>query len=229
MNVPTSHYYIGCRPEVATFLPKHYTRVLEIGCGEGGFRANLRSDCEYWGVEPVASVAKTAELILDRVLNGTYEAVENELPDGYFDLIICNDVIEHMVSHDQFLNDIRKKMTVDGCIVGSIPNVRYLPVLFSLLVKKEWKYEACGVLDRTHLRFFTERSLRRTFIKHHYDIKVMTGINPISTTRYRAIWPFIKILLGLIFGQDIMFIQFAFRVQPSKSDKTNLSTLYSDR
>lgn len=216
MNAPTSHYYLGSRSEIVAFLPERYTRVLEIGCGEGGFRENLRPDCEYWGVEPVISVANIAALKVTKVLTGTYESVKNELPDAYFDLIICNDVIEHMVSHDQFLKEIRNKMTLDGYIIGSIPNIRYLPVLYSLIIKKDWKYQPYGVLDHTHLRFFTERSLRRSFLEHQYDIEVLTGINQIRTTKYRYIWPLFKTTLGILFGWDIMFTQLAFRIKKNQ-------------
>lgn len=216
MPFPSEQYYVGTRPEVATFLPKNYSRVLEIGCGEGGFRGNLKKKCEYWGVEPVTSVAKTAELRLDKVINGTFENIQNELPDGYFDLIICNDVIEHMISHDNFFKNIHKKLSEDGHIIGSIPNIRYLPVLFSLIVKKEWKYEEWGVLDRTHLRFFTEKSLRRTLISHNYKIEEFSGINPITTTKYRLIWPFFRKILSVILGKDVMFTQFAFRINYPK-------------
>lgn len=80
------------------------------------------------------------------------------LPDQHFDMVICNDVIEHMVDHDHFLEHIKTKMRPGACIVGSIPNVRHLTALFKLLVAKDWPYSASGILDRTHLRFFTENS-----------------------------------------------------------------------
>lgn len=218
MAFPSEQYYVGTRPEVATFLPQNYIRVLEIGCGEGGFRANLKSNCEYWGIEPVMSVAQIAETKLTKVLNGNYENIQDQIPDGYFDLIICNDVIEHMVSHDDFFKDICKKLSDNGHIVGSIPNVRYLPVLFSLIVNRDWQYEDCGVLDRTHLRFFTQKSLFRTLAIHNYKIEKFSGINPITTTRYRYIWPFCRKILSLLFGEDIMFTQFAFRIKYIKSE-----------
>ena len=153
-----SQYFRNHRAEVAPFLPLQYHRVLEIGCGEGKFRANLKLPCEYTGVEPSEMVAKFALATLDQVHVGTFESVASQLPRKHFDLVICNDVIEHMVDHDQFLESIKRNMTADGVLVGSVPNVRYVMHLWDLMVKKDWQYADTGILDRTHLRFFTEKA-----------------------------------------------------------------------
>ena len=102
-------YYDQVRPEVARLLPENYSKVLEIGCGKGLFRNNLTKENEYWGVEPVESQAKEAEKHLDKVLHGIYDDVADEIPDHEFDLVVCNDVIEHMVDHEKFFRDIKKK------------------------------------------------------------------------------------------------------------------------
>lgn len=136
-----SEYYRGKRPDVGKFLPKQYARVLEIGCGEGEFVTNLRLPCEVWGIEPCERAAKNASEKLHKVLNGLYQEVSDLLPNDYFDLIICNDIIEHMEDHDQFFESIKTKMTENAYLVGSIPNVRYVGNLFALLIKKDWKYE----------------------------------------------------------------------------------------
>ena len=87
------NYYQSSRLEVTHLLPKEYERVLEIGCAEGNFRANLKRKCECWGIEPVKAAAKIASQKLDKVLIGTYDDVFDELPEDFFDLVICNDVI----------------------------------------------------------------------------------------------------------------------------------------
>jgi len=91
----TEDYYQGSRPDTAQLLPPKYTKVLEIGCGDGGFAANLQG-CVVWGIEPVLKVAELAQQKMDKVLVGTYESVYNELPDEFFDVVVCNDVIEHI-------------------------------------------------------------------------------------------------------------------------------------
>lgn len=208
----TSAYYQWYRKEMIPFLPKHYSRVLEIGCGEGNFREHLSNEHEYWGVEPVKSIATIASEKLDKVLNGTYQEVVNQIPDDYFDLVICNDVIEHMVDHEEFFQSIKKKIKKDGCLVASIPNVRYLGNLFSILVKKDWEYKNKGILDKTHLRFFTKKSLKRTINNSEFIIDQFKGINSCLVGRSfleRCLYYFAI----LVFGEDTRFLQFGIRIR----------------
>lgn len=204
-------YSPNLRPEVAEFLPAKYQKVLEVGCSYGTFRQNLKLPNEYWGVEPNEVVAKVATANLDHVFTGLFEEVLHQLPNEYFDLVICNDVIEHMADPDSFLESIKSKMVSNASLVGSIPNVRHISNLKSLLIAKDWQYEEAGILDRTHLKFFTEKSLKNLFTQHHYRIETIRGINDISS---RAFFPrlFAK-LLYLILGNDIRFIQIGFRVK----------------
>jgi SAM-dependent methyltransferase len=169
-------YFKANRRDIALLLPGTYSKVLEVGCATGGFSEHLALPSEYWGIEPNRIAASAAKERTERVLIGTYDEVAFQLPDGYFDLVICNDVIEHMVDHDAFLEAVKKKMTRDGVIVGSLPNIRHITALAKLLISKDWPYSDSGILDRTHLRFFTARSLRRTFDCHGYDIEVIRGL-----------------------------------------------------
>ena len=208
----TSEYYQANRKEVATFLPDNYTKVLEIGCADGGFKNNLSSPCEYWGVEPVSEIATLAIEKLDKVLVGIYDDVLNDLPDNYFDLVICNDVIEHMVDHDAFYTSIKQKVVSGGSLVGSLPNVRFLPNLYELLRWKDWEYKDEGILDRTHLRFFTEKSIKRNFENHAFEIEKFSGINGRKYT-WKNKSGIVMNLLKIVLGSDTEFLQFGFRVK----------------
>jgi 2-polyprenyl-3-methyl-5-hydroxy-6-metoxy-1,4-benzoquinol methylase len=120
-------YFAANRGGMATYLPQHYSRVLEVGCAAGAFRQHLKQPHEYWGFEPNAEAARAASSRLDKVITGIYDdRTAAALPDKHFDLVICNDVIEHMVDHDHFLKHIKTKMQPGACIVGSIPNVRHI-------------------------------------------------------------------------------------------------------
>ena len=188
------------------FLPKHYSRILEIGCAEGNFRENLSKENEYWGVEPNVSIAAIASKKLDKVLIGTYQEIYNQIPNDYFDLVICNDVIEHMADHDEFFLSIKKKIKKDGYLVASIPNVRYLLNISDILVKKDWEYKDDGILDRTHLRFFTKKSLMRTIINNGFIIEKIEGINPYKGAS--GLKRYLYYLAILLFGYDVRFMQF---------------------
>ncbi|MFM9909932.1 MAG: methyltransferase domain-containing protein, partial [Chitinophagaceae bacterium] len=150
---------------------------------------------------------------------GLYDDIADQCPDNYFDLVICNDVIEHMPDHDSFLEKIKVKMTGNAYIFGSIPNVRYIGNLFKLLVKKDWNYESQGVLDKTHLRFFTQKSLMDTFNHHGYRLEQVAGVRSdlgrwqnFSFAMRNAILCFV---IAITFGHsaDIQFTQFAFVIE----------------
>lgn len=204
-------YYENTRSELAFILPNQYSKVLEIGCGSGKFRQNLHQEHEYWGVEPVAKIAALAQVNLGNVLIGSYQDVENLIPDDYFDLVICNDVIEHMPDHDWFLESIKSKLSADGYLVASIPNVRYVHNMYELIIKRDWEYREAGILDRTHLRFFTMKSLLRTLNQHAFSVKKIAGINPYRprSIKQRIFFYFATI----IFGGDIRYLQYAIRIK----------------
>jgi 2-polyprenyl-3-methyl-5-hydroxy-6-metoxy-1,4-benzoquinol methylase len=216
MTPPAGHrYYTNARSEMADLLPANYQKVLDIGCAAGAFAQTLRPGTEVWGIEPVPAMAKVAATKLHRVLQGTFDTVSQELPLAYFDLVTCNDVIEHMTDHEDFLSKIRVHMKPNAYLAGSLPNIRFYATLFELVFAGEWRYQDMGILDRTHQRFFTSRSIRRTLMAQGYIIEDMIGINPVQwhkmswTDRLR----YFALLLLTGWRSDIRFRQFAFRTR----------------
>jgi 2-polyprenyl-3-methyl-5-hydroxy-6-metoxy-1,4-benzoquinol methylase len=206
------------RPEVMKLLSplKQGLRVLEVGCGEGAFSAQIPDTNETWGIEPDVRSARIAEGRLNRVLTGVFEETKNQLPIGYFDLIVCNDVVEHMTDHDAFLRTIKNYMAPGCRLVGSVPNVRYYKNLFNLVVLRDWHYQDAGILDRTHFRFFTFRSVRRGLSEAGFEVKKLEGLNKELQSGWNCrvlAERLFQILLSLISvgtAQDIKFIQIGF-------------------
>jgi len=205
----TESYYKKDRNEIIEFIPKKYNKVLEIGCSEGNFRKNLSPNCEYWGVEADLESGEIASKKINKLIKGDFFKIHNQLPDKYFDLVICNDVIEHFEHYNLFFNIIRKKMVDNAFIIGSIPNVRYVTNLYNLIFLKDWEYANEGILDKTHLRFFTKKTLINTFSKNGFNIIQLDGINKISVSIF-SFKSILKKLLTFIFGEDSNYLQFAF-------------------
>jgi 2-polyprenyl-3-methyl-5-hydroxy-6-metoxy-1,4-benzoquinol methylase len=207
-------YYSKPRSEMRGLVPERCSNVLEIGCGEGSFRTNVQTSTIYWGVEPDVRACQIAKASLDTVLCGRYDDVQADIPAGLFDLVVCNDVIEHMSDHQQFLQSIKTKMKNNGVLIGSVPNVRFLGNLYSLIIDKDWKYETTGILDATHLRFFTFKSLQRVLLDTGFDIEMLIGLNPITYSG-RAHVRLLKKVLGSslckIIGNDAAYLQIGFR------------------
>jgi 2-polyprenyl-3-methyl-5-hydroxy-6-metoxy-1,4-benzoquinol methylase len=162
-------------------------------------------DVEVWGIEVDEEVVQEAEKSIDRILVGTIEDQLKHLPVEYFDCIVYNDVLEHLVDPWGVLKEAKKLLTQNGCVVASIPNMRFYDVLKQLLINKQWRYREAGIMDITHLRFFTINSIRDMFLSAGYKIELLKGIN------YERM-PLFYYLLNLCtlnsFG-DLRYVQFA--------------------
>jgi 2-polyprenyl-3-methyl-5-hydroxy-6-metoxy-1,4-benzoquinol methylase len=137
-------------------------RVLDIGCGTGAWGTELRSRGarELWGVEIASEAATAAAAIYDRVLTKPSEELGTGDLQGRFDTIIAADVIEHLVDPFEELYRWREWCAPGGELVISTPNLRYFRVLWCLVARGRFDYvDGGGVMDRTHLRWFTEASL----------------------------------------------------------------------
>lgn len=160
-----SIYYHAPRSEMMPFVPEEARCILEIGCAEGTFGAAIkrRADAEVWGIEFNPEVAERATASIDRVLVGDVDEQSAAVPDAYFDVIICNDVLEHLRNPGDTLAKLRHKLKPGGVVVASIPNIRYFPALGEIIVKRDFPLEESGIFDRTHLRCFTRKSIIRMF------------------------------------------------------------------
>ena len=168
-----------------------------------------KRDAEVWGIELIRSVASTARQNLDQVLCGDVLSQLAEVPKGSFDCVICNDVLEHLVDPYQVLTAIKELLTKDGVVVCSIPNIRYFRNLFDFVIRGQWRYEEAGIMDKTHLRFFTKNSIAETFKSLGYRIVRLQGINPTPSWRVAT--------LNFITGgflDDTRYRQFACVAQP---------------
>lgn len=187
------YYYQHARPELLPFIPLNIQTALDVGCGSGNFGEMLKHkfDCEVWGIEINKEAALAASAKIDRVINEPFTATTSDLADKKFDAIFFNDVLEHLPDPEGALVHCRQLLNPNGCIIASIPNIRWYPVILSLLRYKDFKYEVSGVMDKTHLKFFTLKSMRRMFEDAGYRVLKTEGINKDGNYRYFNILNFL--------------------------------------
>ena len=135
-------------------------RVLDVGCFCGGSGRWLKQrfrNCEVVGIEILGKAAAIAAKDYDRVIVRTLEETDfaaQGLMPGSFDAIIAADVLEHLYNPWQALQRLKPLLAPDGAIYVSLPNIRNLNILCAL-AGGEWRYAGAGILDITHIRFFT--------------------------------------------------------------------------
>ena len=193
------------------FVPASARVILDLGCGDGAFADGLRAerrdrgvDLELWGVELDAAAAARAGQRLDRVIVGSAEDAAAQLPDGRFDCIVCNDILEHLAWPDRVLAALRPKLASGGVVVASIPNVRYFHNVWDLAWRGAWDYQDEGTRDRTHLRFYTRASMHDLFGAAGFRVVSQQGINPTGSWRFRVCN---AVALGRF--SDMRYLQFA--------------------
>jgi 2-polyprenyl-3-methyl-5-hydroxy-6-metoxy-1,4-benzoquinol methylase len=219
---------IGNRQEMLKYVPTQASRVLEVGCGYGNFGELLKKnyEMEVWAIELNQKAAEIAKQKLDKVICDDFSQAKTlDLPHKYFDCIIFNDVLEHMIDPYSILIESKDLLTSEGIIIASIPNVRYLSNVYNFLIRQDWEYQDYGILDRTHLRFFTQKSMQKMFVELGYKIDLIEGINSIYSRspfkwnrKKRLLLKLIFTSFNLIFFQgisDMQYQQFAIVTRPN--------------
>jgi SAM-dependent methyltransferase len=151
-------------------------RILEIGCSAGKTGATLKQAGkaeEVVGVDlSPAAIAVAAER-LDRAICCNIEETGLPYPAEYFDYILCGDVLEHLQDPWTALKKLNRYLKPDHFLIASIPNVRNWRVLRDLVLHGRWDYVQAGILDFTHLRFFTKRTIIELFDSAGFNVEEM--------------------------------------------------------
>jgi 2-polyprenyl-3-methyl-5-hydroxy-6-metoxy-1,4-benzoquinol methylase len=140
-------------------------RVLEVGCASGYVSRVLRDrGCRVVGIEIDPEFASQAKEFCDDVIIGNAEDLDLEslLADRSFDVAVFGDVLEHMSDPLGILRRVRQWLVPDGYVVASLPNIAHGAVRLALLDGR-FDYTPEGLLDETHLRFFTHGAIKDLF------------------------------------------------------------------
>lgn len=175
------------RLEIARLVPESAAFVVDVGCSDGqlGRLLKLRaSPPDVRGIEPVESSAARARLHLDAVRCGH---AEDPLPEGWPrpDCVVLADVLEHTVSPWSVLRGWREVLAPGGVVVVSLPNVQHWSVAWGL-AKGQFEYTDEGLLDRTHLRFFTRETAIALVEQAGFEVvrveRVLDNLPPVART-----------------------------------------------
>lgn len=174
------------RSDVRVHLPEGVTSAVDVGCSRGGFGRSLRAaygeDALIWGVEAVPEQAAIARVGhgFDRVVDGYFPSALAGV-DQLFDLICFTDVLEHILEPGEALRACHDHLTPGGRVLASIPNIGHVSIL-TALARGEWTYTDDGLLDRTHVRFFTRKSMVDLFEQAGFEVESCVGINSVRDT-----------------------------------------------
>ncbi|HWB51569.1 MAG TPA: class I SAM-dependent methyltransferase [Stellaceae bacterium] len=142
-----------------TMMPSN-ARVLDVGCGTGAVTliANRGKNNELWGIEPEPERARLAGVRGIRVTCGTLDRafVEGHPP---FDVVMLADVLEHVAAPGELLERAASAVKPDGLVLLSVPNAAHWTMRLHLLYGR-FDYAETGIRDATHLRWFTEKTIR---------------------------------------------------------------------
>ena len=209
----SSHYY-------AQQLTGRNHDVLDVGCGEGFFAAEIvKQGNRVTGIDALPQASETPALVnyYSADLNEGLGGVIEQLQGKRFDRILMLDILEHLQRPERILQQCHEMLAKDGQIVVSVPNIANISVRLLLLLGK-FDYTERGILDRTHVRFFTRKTAKRFLTKAGYKIvaekmtviplELTLGLSPRSFV-FRVLNSFLnmltKLLPGLL-GYQIMLV-----------------------
>ena len=163
------------RPEILNLIPTTAKSIIDLGCGTGtlGKALKEKQPCHVTGIELDREAVNTACLNLDKVIQDNLNRYDPTLIDKKYDCIILADILEHLIAPWAILKKFANVLEANGTVIASIPNIAH-PWIISQLQKGLFRYELAGILDITHLRFFTKTTIGQLFYKAGLKIKVIT-------------------------------------------------------
>lgn len=197
-------YYDVVRNEIIDLMPAyHDLRVLEVGSGGGGTLVRIKElglAAEVVGVD-ITKIAggQQSHPLIDQFIFGDIETMNLEFPEEYFDVIICPDVLEHLINPWAAVKKMCLLLKKQGTFIVSIPNIRSLSIFKQIFLKGDFKYQQTGILDKTHLRFFCKKNI--IDLLEENGLKAITIINDlewIKTVKRKVALALIKLSFGLL-------------------------------
>ena len=154
-------------PDLLKLIPVSSRKLVEIGCSAGALAREFKKTnpgCSYFGIDIEPAYLEFAGRYCDKVLSCDIEACDDEFYERHRerDCWIFGDTLEHLKDPWRVLKSIRKNLPEDGCVVACIPNAQHWSIVARLAIGG-FRYEESGLLDKTHLRWFTRQTIFELF------------------------------------------------------------------
>jgi len=207
-------YFEGGREDMLRFLPPGMKSILDVGCASGNFLAAVGPGVYRAGIEPDSEACARARGKVDECFNGPFDeamvrTLEARASHNRFDCIAFNDVLEHLVDPWGAVKLARRLLAPQGVVIASIPNFLFYSNIANMLRTMDVRYESAGIMDATHLRFFSKKSMVRMFEEAGYEVVRIEGISTAASLKFRILN---ALLLNAI--TDLRHMQFAIVAHP---------------
>jgi 2-polyprenyl-3-methyl-5-hydroxy-6-metoxy-1,4-benzoquinol methylase len=163
---------------ISTGMISSGSKILDIGCATGYIAEYLQNykNCSVVGIEINPEQAQLAKRACLEVFAGSIEdfQIQNQIDEyvekrDLFDCVYMSEVIEHLVDPWKILTFIPRWLAENGCLIITTCNVAHW-LMRKELMKGRWRYQEYGLLDKTHLRFFTYETFRQMLLDNQYQI-----------------------------------------------------------
>ncbi len=222
----SSHYYF-------VHLTGRNHKVLDVGCGEGFFARRLvREDNRITGIDvlPEIKCRNSVEQYIQADLDAGLGEAKPQLAGQKFDRILLQDVLEHLRYPDRMLKDCAEFVAPQGQVLVSLPNIANITVRLMLLLGR-FDYTERGILDKTHVRFYTRRTARKLLKENGYSvvqekttvmpIELVLGLSPENPLMrlLTGILALMTMLLPTLLGYQHIFVAVPKTEGPEKSPR----------
>ncbi len=175
-------YYDLVREEILDLIPGSTKHLLDVGCGMGTISSMAKKKFnidEVIGIEKFENAASIASTKLDKVICGDIETLQLEYNNNYFDCILCADVFEHLINPENVIRKLHNLLSDNGVMITSLPNIRHIVPLLKIIFDR-LEHEESGVLDKTHLHFYTLHTMKKMFTETGFEIQRIENNRSIS-------------------------------------------------
>lgn len=176
-------YYGNARADYVDLLPVNpRASLLELGCGNGATGAlalQAGKAGKYVGIELLSDMAAHAKTVLTTVHEGDVERIDLPYQAATFDGLILSEVLEHLVNPERVLRRLVKMLKPHALVMASSPNISHWKNIVAL-AQGHFRYSESGMMDRTHLRWFTPTSFRDLFESVEVVVDRLEPLNPLN-------------------------------------------------